>query len=96
MCISTKVVLKNYVITVKIIKIIILKHQPLLFLDDLSIDRNNITSTTEENEVFANKMDYNGSNHIYFDEEKSSTHNNNSEEFSTESNLFLLFFKFFL
>ena len=95
-CNATKVVLKNCVITVKIIKIIILKHQPLLFLDDLSIDGNNITSTTEENEVFANKMDYNGSNHMYLDEVKSSTHNNSSEECADESKLLLLLFNFFI
>ena len=92
---ATKIVLKNYIITVRIIKLIILEHKPLLFLDDLSIDRNNITSTTEENEVFANKMDYIDSNHIYLDEEKSSTYNNSSEECADESKLLLLFFNFF-
>ena len=93
---ATKIVLKNYIITVRIIKLIILEHKPLLFLDDLSIDRNNITSTTEENEVFANKMDYIDSNHIYLDEEKSSTYNNSSEECADESKLLLLFLIFFL
>ena len=92
---ETKIVLKNYIITVRIIILIILEHKPLLFLDDLSIDRNNITSTTEENEVFANKMDYIDSNHIYLDEEKSSTYNNSSEECADESKLLLLFFNFF-
>ena len=41
-------------------------------------------------------MDYNGSNHMYLDEENKSTHDNNFEEYASQSELLLLFFKFLI
>ena len=62
---------------------------PLLFLDVLSTDGNNIPSTTEE--IITKEMEYSDSNHMYLDKEKSSTHDNNSDKYATGGKLFLLF-----